>query len=196
MADIDIESEALAQSCNEKERTFAQEFVIDLNGTQSVLRAGCFNVSTNESAAVAASRLLSRDKVQALIAVLQAQRLSRVNITQDSVLHEVSLLAQSNIHHYLVDDNGKVELAAGAPEGAMRAIQSIKHKKTIREDKEGTVTITHDVEIKLWDKPTPLKLMGRHVGLFPDKVEVTGKNGGPIEQVTRIERVVVDVPKD
>ncbi len=192
MADEHFETEALAQTCNEKERAFASEYIIDLNATQAVLRSGCFNVNSLEAAGVAGARLLARDRVSALIDILKAQRLSRVNLTADSVLHELSLLANSNIGHYLVDDSGNVQLAAGAPEGAMRAIQSIKRKKTVREDKEGNLTITYDVELKLWDKPAPLKLQGKHVGLFPDKMELTGKNGGPIEAVTRIERVLVD----
>lgn len=191
----DHELDALAQTCNDKERAFCREYVIDLNGTQSVLRAGCFNVNSEASASVAASRLLDRAKIQALLQVLKAQRSARTNITADSVLHEMSLLSHSDQSHYTVDDNGIIQLAAGAPEGAMRAIKSVKRKKTIREDKEGNVTITYDVELTLWDKPAPLRLMGNHVGLFPNKVEVTGKDGKPLETVTRIERVVVDVVK-
>jgi len=191
----DAETEALAQTCNDKERAFAREFVIDLNASAAVWRAGCFNVTTDSSAGECGSRVLSRPKVKALISVLSAQRASRTNLTADSVLHEMSLLANSDQSHYIVDDNGQILLTAGAPEGAMRAIQSVKRKKTIREDHEGHITITYDVELKLWDKPGSLKLMGRHVGLFPDKVQVTGKDGGPIETVTRIERVIVDAAK-
>jgi hypothetical protein len=44
--------------------------------------------------------------------------------------------------------------------------------------------VEHDVEVELWDKPNALKLMGRHVGLFPDKVEVTGKDGEPLAGFT------------
>jgi phage terminase small subunit len=133
--------------------------------------------------------------VNALLDIMRAQREQRTNLTADSVLHEMSLLSNSDLSHYVIDDNGHVQLAAGAPEGAMRAIQSIKRKKTIKEDKDGNVTITYDVEIKLWDKPAPLKLMGRHVGLFPDKVELSTKDGKPLEVVTRIERVVVNATK-
>lgn len=186
----ELDTEALAQTCNDKERAFCREYVIDLNGKQAVLRAGCFNVNEH-SATVAAARLLGRSRVLALLDVLKAQRASRVNLTADSVLHEMSLLSNSSVDHYLIDDSGQITLAPGAPEGATRAIQSVKRKKTIKEDKEGNVTITYDVELKLWDKPAPLKLMGRHVGLFPDKVEHTGPNGGPIETIARIERVIV-----
>lgn len=191
----DHELDALAQTCNDKERAFAREYVIDFNGLQSVWRAGCFNVSTDESAGECASRLLKRPKVQALLEVLKAQRAARVNITADSVLHEMSLLSHSDESHFIVGEHGEILLAPGAPEGATRAIKSVKRKKTIKEDKDGNVFITHDVEITLWDKPGALKLMGRHVNLFPDKVEVTGANGKPLELVTRIERVVVDAAK-
>lgn len=104
----------------------------------------------------------------------------------------MSLLANARIDHYLVDDAGNIHLAPGAPEGAMAAIKSKKIKRTIKEDNEGNVTQTVDVEIQLWDKPGTLKLMGRHTGLFPDRVEVTGAGGGPVETVTKIERVIID----
>jgi len=189
----DPEAEALAQTCSPKEWAFVHEYVIDLNATSAVLRAGCFNVSSDDSAAATGSRLLTRPQVIAALAVVKAQRLARVNMTADSVLHEMSLLSNSRIDHYIVDDEGNVKLAAGAPEGAMAAIKSIKKKKHVKLAKgdDGEGSITYEVEITLWDKPTPLKLMGRHVGLFPDKVEVTGKNGQPIETVTEIKRTIV-----
>lgn len=194
----DPETDTLAQTCSKKEWAFVHEYVIDLNACQSVLRCGCYNVANEDSAKVQGSRLLSRANVQAAIAVVTAQRLQRTNMTADSVLHEMSLLSHSNIGHYFIDDDGQVQLTDGAPAGAMAAIKSIKRKKVVRQEREssrgaddGAVTITYDVELTLWDKPDPLKLMGRHVGIFPNKVEVTGKNGGPIETVTKIERTVV-----
>lgn len=171
-----------------REEVFAHEYVVDLNATQAAARAG-YRFPEN------GYRLLERPRIAAAIERIKAQRLSRTGITQDTVLHEMSLLAQSSIDHYLVDDDGNVRLADGAPEGAMRAVQTIKRRVNVRKDKDGAVTVTRDVEIKLWDKPAPLKLMGRHVGLFPDRIEHTGKDGKPIEMVTKIERVIVDAPE-
>jgi hypothetical protein len=31
-----------------------------------------------------------------------------------------------------------------------------------------------------------LELLGKHIGLFPDKVEVTGKDGGPVENIVTV----------
>jgi phage terminase small subunit len=190
----DPEQDALAQTCSPKEQAFAREYIIDFNATESVYRAGCFNVSTRESAGECGSRLLKRPQVQALVEVLKAQRLQRTNMTADSVLHEMSLLSHSSVDHYLVDDEGNVKLAPGAPEGAMGAIKSIDRKKIVKLGKgdDGEGSITYEVKLTLWDKPAPLKLMGRHVGLFPDKLEVTGKDGKPLETITRIERVIID----
>lgn len=106
----------------------------------------------------------------------------------------MSALALSRIDHYIVDDDGNVKLAEGAPDNAMAAVQSVKRKKIVKEDRAGNLTITYDVEIRLWDKPQPLKLTGRHVGLYPDKVEITGKGGGPIETVTEVRRTIVKAP--
>lgn len=103
----------------------------------------------------------------------------------------MSLLAMSRIDHYVVTDEGQLSLAEGAPDGAMAAVQSIKKKTKIFKDKEGNETHReYDVEIRLWDKPNPLKLTGRHVGLYPNKVELTGKDGAPIE-ITEVKRTVV-----
>lgn len=189
----DAELNAAPQQCDVREKAFAREYVLDGNGTQAVLRTGCYNV-TNKSAGIQAVRLLARPHVVALIEQLSALNESRAAMTQASVLSEMALLSHSDVGHYVIDDDGQVQLTPDAPPGAMRAIKSIKRKKTVRQEKgeDGAITITYDVELTLWDKPDPLKLMGRQTGLFPNKVEVTGKNGGPIEAVTRVERVIVD----
>lgn len=167
-----------------RHQRFVEEYLVDLNGFQAVIRAG---YSAN-GAEVQAHRLLNNVRIAAAIETAKAQRATRVGVTQESVLTEMSLLANSSIEHYFVDELGNLKATPDAPAGAMRAVQSVK--KTTRFDKEGNLTIV--VEFKLWDKPGPLKLMGRHTGLFPDKVEVTGAGGGPIETVTKVERVIID----
>lgn len=168
-----------------KQAAFVVEYLIDLNGTQAAIRAGY----APGAAHVEASRLLRNDKVVAYVEKAKAQREARVNTTADSVLHEMSLLAQSNVEHYYVDDFGNLKPTDDAPEGAMRAVSSIKKK--IRHAKDGS--ITYEVEFRLWDKPGSLKLMGKHANVAAcfDRVEVTGKNGAPIETITQIQRVVI-----
>ena len=171
----------------EKQAAFVREYILDRNGTRAAIRAGY----SPKSARVIASELLAQPHIWARVLSAQAQRAERVDVRSDKVLSEMALLANSDISHYRIDDFGQVTLAPGAPEGAMRAVQSIKRKVRHIHHEGGDEEIIYDVELKLWDKPQPLKLLGRHIGLFPDRVEHTGAGGGPIE-VTKIERVIVD----
>lgn len=167
-----------------KQELFIQEYLIDFNASRAALRTGISPSTGGE--------WLRDPVIASRIRQAHEQRLTRIKMTQDQVLQEMSLLSHSRINHYVVDDNGEIQLTPDAPAGAMAAVQSVKRKITIRTDsktKEEVKSI--DVEIKLWDKPTPLKIMGKQIGLFPDKVEHSGPNGGPI-QVDRIERVIVD----
>ena len=149
-----------------KQARFVEEYLIDLNGKRSAIRAGY----AENSAEVRASQLLRKLKVAAAVKEGMKKREARTFITQDKVLKETALLAFSCVNDYLVDDDGNVSLAPGAPEGAMRAISSIKRKIRVVGQGEAAMRIV-DVELRLWDKPTPLKLGGRHVGLFPNEVK-------------------------
>ena len=173
-----------------RQQAFAAEYLVDLNATKAAIRAGYSAHTAAEQAHV----LMKMPDVAAAIESGIEQRLARVNIKQDDVLHTMSLLSHSSINHYVIDDDGQVSLVEGAPEGAMAAVQSIKRRKTTRTDKDGNVITTVDVELKLWDKVTPLRLMGRHIGLFPDRIEHSGPNGGPVETITEIHRVILDAP--
>lgn len=167
-------------SLNPRQRAFVAEYLIDMNATQAAIRAGYAFATAGQ----AGHEYLNIPKIAAAIERGKAQRLSRVNITADSVLHEMAALALSNVSHYVISDDGQVELAEGAPENAMAAVQSIKKKTKIFRDRQGIETHReYDVELRLWNKPEPLKLMGRHANVAAcfDRVEVTGKNGGPVE---------------
>lgn len=170
-----------------RQQLFVQEYLIDLNATQAAIRAGY----AYSSAAVTGHQLITNPNVAAHIERAKAQRLSRVNVTQESVLHEMSLLSNSCLDWFYIDDNGNVQLTPLAPEGAMGAVSSIKKRIIKKMDKDDNVFITYEVFLTLWDKPGSLKLMGKHAGLFPDKVEVTGKDGGPIE-IKTVKRTIVD----
>jgi len=111
--------------------------------------------------------LLARPAVAEVVAKASLEQSARTGIIAERVLRELEALAFSDVSHYRLNDDGTVQLAEGAPTNAMKAVQSIKHR--VYTDKGGGTTRT--VELKLWDKPAPLRLAGRHVGLFPDRVD-------------------------
>lgn len=149
---------------NPNQARFVEEYLIDLNAKQAAIRAG-YSEKTADSQG---NRLLTNAKVARAVAARQDERAKEVGITQARVLRELALLAFSDVGHYVIDpDTGAVTLAESAPRGARRAISSIKRRT--RTDADGGVT--REVEIRLWDKPGPLKLAGQHVGLFGDREE-------------------------
>lgn len=161
-------------SLNARQQRFVDQYLIDLNATQAAIRAG-YSARTAEQQG---PRLLGNVGVLRAIASGKEARAKVTGITAERVLAELEAMAFSDHTHYIVDDDGGLALAPGAPATAHRAISSVKHR--IHRDKDGG--ITRDIEFRLWDKPGAVKLAGRHVGVsgFFDKLEVTGVGGGPL----------------
>ena len=74
-----------------KQEMFASEYLIDMNATQAALRAGYSPISAD----AIGCELLRQPEIADTIARHQAQRLARVGMSQDDVLHEMSLLSHS-----------------------------------------------------------------------------------------------------
>ncbi len=149
---------------NEKQARFVEEYLIDLNATQAAIRAG-YSAKTADQQGHA---LLKQPKIRRVISARQDDAAKDVGITQARVLRELALLSFSDVGHYEMDPVlGTLTITPDAPKGARRAISSIKRRTRIESDG----TRVHEMEIKLWDKPGPLKLAGQHVGLFGDREE-------------------------
>jgi phage terminase small subunit len=160
---------------------FVDEYLLDLVAAAAAVRAGYRAKSADRQA----WRLLRNARVQAAIAERQRQRAERTGVDQVRVLNELELLAFSDLTHYRIDDRGRVTLAPGAPAEAMRALRSIKQRVRVT-GKGKHREVIQEIELQLWDKVQPLKLAGQHVGLFAERHEHTGKDGKPIETVTRV----------
>jgi phage terminase small subunit len=152
------------KSLTPKQQRFVEEYLVDLNATQAAIRAG---YSAKTADAIGRENL-GKPLIAAAVEVEKAKRAERTEITADRVLEELSLLAFSNIDHYRINPDDTVAIAPGAPAAAIRAVASIKRR--IIPQKSGLLPIK-EVEIRLWDKPGPLKLAGQHVGILKDKSE-------------------------
>ena len=173
----------------ERRKAFVQEYLVDLNASKAAIRAGYRNPQ-------AGAGLLEDPLVLFALDRAISARLARVQLRQDAVVDELSLLATSTHEHYYVNGKGEVAPKPGAPYGCMRAIQTIKRRIHRKRDADGNIVEeSFDVEYKLYDKVASLKLLGQHMGMkFNDRVEVTGEGGGPI--LTRVVRQVVDAVAD
>lgn len=151
----------------DKQRLFVAEYLTDLNATQAAIRAG---YSENTATEIGYENL-TKPHIAEAIQEAQKLRAEKVGITAERVLQELAAIAFSKVTNYSFDDYGHVDLAEGAEKDAINAVSSIK-RKTFN-DKEGN-SMGVETEIKLWDKNRSLEMVGKHLGMFKDKVEHSG----------------------
>lgn len=146
----------------EKQKIFADEYLIDLNATRAY-RVAYLSVKKDETAAAAAARMLRNVKVAAYIQERMQERQKRTEITQDRVLQELAAIAFAKATDYAEIKNERVRIkdTEELDEQQARAIAGIEEGK-------------FGIKVKLNDKEKALELLGRHLGMFKDKLEVSG----------------------
>ena len=152
---------AVCMALNPKQQRFCEEYMIDLNATQAAIRAG-YSVATAQEQA---SRLLSNVMISREIEKLQAIQSKRTGITADRVIRELAKIAFVDPDRIINVSDGTVKVDANPDDRA--AIQGVKVK---RSDSDTGYSSEH--EVKLYDKTKALELLGKHLGLFSDKVDL------------------------
>ncbi len=95
---------------NDRQARFAEEFLVDLNGTQAAIRAGY----APGSAKVAAARLLTNANIATTIAEAQAARSHRTEVTADRVVLELARVAFGDPRRVMSWGPGGVKLRPSA----------------------------------------------------------------------------------
>lgn len=147
----------------EKQKLFVSEYLIDLNATQAAIRAG-YSPKTAEQIGY---QMLKKTSVSDAIAQAMAERSKRTGITADRVLNELAMIGFANAADII--NFGAATVKGDASREDTACIQSVK-VKTIPTD-AGDIT---EREVKLYDKKSALELIGKHLGMFKDKLEVSG----------------------
>lgn len=142
-----------------KQKRFVEEYLIDLNATQAAIRAG---YSPDTAGSIGAENL-KKPEIKSRIDKAMAERSRRTGINQDRVLQELARIGFAKITD--VVDPETAEIRPDASDDDLACIQSIK----IKPNEFGT-----EREVKLYDKKSALVDLGKHLGLFKDKLELTG----------------------
>lgn len=145
---------------SEQRQRFVEEYLIDLNGTQAAIRAG-YSVKTAQEQS---SRLLSNVMVQEAISKAMAARSKRTGVNQDRVVLELAKIAFVKMTD-VVDGNGRIR--EDATDDDLACIESIKYKESDNEF-GGSV----EREVKIGSKLKALELLGKHLGMWNDKLDV------------------------
>lgn len=142
-----------------KQKRFVEEYLIDLNATQAAIRAGY----SPHTAKDIGCENLAKPNIAAAISQAMAERSRRTGINQDRVLQELARIGFAKITDVVDPETAKIR--PDASDDDLACIQSIK----IKPNEFGT-----EREVRLYDKKSALVDLGKHLGLFKDKVELNG----------------------
>ena len=164
----------------DKQKRFCEEYLIDLNATQAAIRAG-YSPKTAEQTA---SRLLRNVKVQEYIAKRQKELSRSTHITQERVIKELSWIAFSNNADYarVVEKKMQTEvdgmlvdvLGEDGKPIMYRTVEPVLTDELTEEQKRALAVIKKGRdgrEVKSFDKVRALELLGKHLGIFTEKIE-------------------------
>lgn len=153
-----------------KQEMFCREYLIDLNATRAAERAGFSGKTANEKG----SQLLAMPHVSLRIQGLMNERANEVKVTASDVLRELILIAKVDLAQ-AYNPNGTLKSIHEIPEETRRAISAIKVYEEFDGHGKDRFQCGESREVKFWDKPKALEMLGRHLKLFTDKVEHSGK---------------------
>lgn len=144
----------------ERQQRFVDEYLIDLNATQAAIRAG-YSAKTADQQG---SRMLANVKVQQEIAEKMAERSKRTGISQDRVVLELARMGFVKMAD-VVDGEGKIK--GDATDDDLACIESIKYKRS-----DTNYGSTVEREVRIGSKIRALELLGKHLGMWNDKLDV------------------------
>ena len=144
-----------------KQKRFIEEYLIDLNATQAAIRAGY----SPDTAYSIGQENLKKPEVRAQIDKAIAERSKRTGINQDRVVVELAKIALVNPGRVI--NSSDATIREDAAEEDLAAVQSVKVKQSRLESGE-----IIEREIRMYDKIKALELLGKHLGMFKNKVEV------------------------
>lgn len=147
-----------------KQQRFVDEYLVDLNGTQAAIRAG---YSERTARAIANENLTKPDIAEAVQKALAARE-KRTQIDADYVLSTIHETVQRCRQAEPVFDRKGEQVLTETPDGSLAKAYTFDSKAVLK----------------------GCELLGRNLALWKDRVEHTGKDGGPIEtaEISETER--------
>ena len=154
------------------QKRFCDEYLIDLNATRAY-KVAYPRCKKDETANAASSRMLRNVKVQEYISEKQKEIEKRTEVTQDMVIKELAKIAFLDIRK-LYAENGQLKNVADIDSdtaGAISSLETLEEYEGYGDDRE---KIGDTQKVKLLDKTKALELLGKHLGMFKEKVTIDG----------------------
>jgi phage terminase small subunit len=166
------------------QKRFCDEYLIDLNATRAY-KVAYSRCKKDETANVNGSKLLRNTKVQEYISKKQKEIEKRTEVTQDMVIKELAAIAFSKASDYakLKKMKRNVPVFDGEDivdykEEEYTGIEFTPTDELTEEQKKALSGIKEGkfgIQVDSCDKVKALELLGRHLGIFNDKIDINVK---------------------
>lgn len=123
-----------------------------------------------------AARLRAKEPVRARVEELLNEAAERCGVTVDKIISELAKIGFAN----------SADFFEWGPDGVR-----IKSSDSLTRDQTAVISEVQEtrskgpgentIKIKLSDKQGALEKLGRHLGMFKERVEIAGKDGGPVQ---------------
>lgn len=162
----------MAGRVSDRDKVFADEYMIDLSPKNAALRAGYKATTAREAAEWIHPDHPTKPALRELIDRKLAERSRRTGVTADRVLAELAKVAFADITDILDLDSGKILDETQRADTC--AIASVKIKQT----QFGT-----EREIRMADRNKAMELLGKHLGMFEERLNINGSAPRIIDDV-------------
>lgn len=163
-----------------KQTRFIEEYLLDLNATQAAIRAG-YSLKT---AYRIGATLVQKSSVKKAIQAGMAERSRRTEITADRVLQEYAKLAFLDPRRFY-NDAGSLIPVHQLPDDVAAALAGMDVvTERAGKDAEGNAEFATVRKIKFADKKAALDSVARHLGMFNDKLELSGSLEKRVREMT------------
>ena len=166
----------LTESITPHQKAFADALFIT-RGQIGVAYRTAFPDTNQETASVKGQKLLRHPNVKAYIERHRAESMVDAKIATKMVTEELSRLAFSNMGDFASYDDNGVRLVSSNSLGPEK-LAAISEVSQLTTDK------THQVKFKLHDKLKALELLGKHVGMFQENINLH-------QEITNVEVLVI-----
>lgn len=152
------------KNLSEKIKKFCREYIIDFNAGAAYIRAGY----SPKGARQGAFRLLTNVDVQAYLVELIKKQAAKTEKSAEDVIDHLTKIAFSNLKDFVKWNKDGVQIKSSG---------SKKVDGTLLTEVSETITEnTTNKHIKLKDGLKALELLGRHLGLFEDRLRVINED--------------------
>jgi phage terminase small subunit len=151
----------------EQQYLFIEEYLSDPSSrTKAAIRAGY--VPSNASAA--ASHLMKNPRIKEIIEDRQKERAHRLGINEDRVLKELRNIAFANLKEIMeLNEEGETTINLDKLD-----TDSASALGEVSISSKGGKVKVKTTKVRLHDKLAALEKLGKHLGMFKDKIEHTG----------------------